>query len=168
MRGTLRIHFTDADLARLRLAERPDPLWEIALASQKLGATTGGLAFDHWRATVGEGRAPERRRSSAGVVRALVPRHGSFPDFITPAEGSFRGGWSRAVKKSRDHWMRFDEETNTWVSSIEERVPPTYRRVPLRGDVQHEIFKNAPRNGKNEPVYAGRPASALTGIDLLA
>ncbi len=84
MRGTLRIHFTDADLARLRLAERPDPLWEIVLASQKLGATTGGLAFDHWRGTVGEGRG---RRSSAGVVRALVPRHGAFPDFITPVEG---------------------------------------------------------------------------------
>ncbi|GLY38031.1 transcriptional regulator [Amycolatopsis sp. NBRC 101858] len=87
MRGTLRIHFTDADLARLRLAEGPDPLWEIVLASQKLGATTGGLAFDHWRAVVGEGPAPERRRSSAGMVRALVPRHGSFPDFITPVEG---------------------------------------------------------------------------------
>ncbi|GLY38028.1 hypothetical protein Amsp01_040520 [Amycolatopsis sp. NBRC 101858] len=150
---------------------------EVAGASGEPAAEITGLAARMTDLADRIGRAPQttaglRDELAASLIRLAELRSplggptglGAGPATPTRApghntpgrffSGSFRGGWSRAIKKSRDHWMRFDEETDTWASSIEERVPPTYRRVPLRGDVQHEIFKNAPRNGKNEFISA--------------
>ncbi|MFE2929792.1 hypothetical protein [Streptomyces sp. NPDC059278] len=45
----LRIHFTGRDLENVRLARRPDPLWEIVCSLCRLQNPEGALAFDPWK-----------------------------------------------------------------------------------------------------------------------
>jgi DNA-binding transcriptional ArsR family regulator len=86
VRGKLRIHFTAEDLARTRVAARPDPLWELVLSLHKIGTSTGGLAFEPWRRVVSSVAPAHRPKVNRGMVRELVPRRGDFPDFLTPPE----------------------------------------------------------------------------------
>ncbi|MFE9020378.1 ArsR/SmtB family transcription factor [Streptomyces sp. NPDC007808] len=81
----LRVHFTADDLARVRVAAAPDPLWEIATSFQTLISADAPLLFDEWRRLV-------RRRvgSMHALLAALLPPRGYFPDFLTPdPRGSF-------------------------------------------------------------------------------
>ena len=43
----LRLHFTDADLAKVRVAPGPDPLWETVLGVQLL-SRHGPRSFAEW------------------------------------------------------------------------------------------------------------------------
>ncbi|MEV6058157.1 DUF5937 family protein [Streptomyces sp. NPDC052107] len=83
----LRLHFTSDDLARIRVAARPDPLWEVVLSTNLLGNREGRAVFDAWR-----GRARERLRRlpvwMPRLLRALAPPYGDFPDFLTPSEAA--------------------------------------------------------------------------------
>lgn len=85
----LRIHFTELDLARTRLAAAPDPLWELASSLHRFQTRRGRWAYAQWhRAAV-----PRlRERELGGIVRRLLipacPRASYFPDFLTPREGS--------------------------------------------------------------------------------
>ncbi|MER7928964.1 winged helix-turn-helix domain-containing protein [Streptomyces sp. NPDC096057] len=85
----LRIHFTEADLARTRLASEPDPLWEIALSLHRLQTQQGRSAHAEWYRTT---RTRLADQGLEGVVRhvllPLFPRTEYFPDFLTPAEGA--------------------------------------------------------------------------------
>ncbi len=81
----LRVHFTADDLARVRVAAAPYPLWEIANSFQVLIAEDAPLLFGQWRGLV---------RPRVGPVYALLagllPPRGYFPDFLTPdLHGSF-------------------------------------------------------------------------------
>lgn len=85
----LRIHFTDADLARIQVATAPDPLWETVLGVHQLSAPKATHAFTSWRRRA---RTEVAGRRLGGVVRLLnslapadVPY---FPDFLTPEEAS--------------------------------------------------------------------------------
>ncbi|MFE6104870.1 DUF5937 family protein [Streptomyces laurentii] len=81
----LRIHFTSDDLATVRIARSPDPLWEIVCSLFRLQAREGALAFDPWRRTVGElVRRSATARGAASALHSLVPRAAYFPDFLTP------------------------------------------------------------------------------------
>lgn len=83
----LRIHFTDQDLARIRVAAAPDPLWETVLAMQKL-VLDGIPVFAHWRRRV---RRELREQGARGALRfllALAPPARYFPDFLTPPESA--------------------------------------------------------------------------------
>ncbi len=44
--GTLSIHFTAEDVARTRLARRPDPLWEIVCSLHRLQTKRGYAAYE--------------------------------------------------------------------------------------------------------------------------
>lgn len=81
----LRIHFTDADLARTTLATAPDPFWEITASLHRLQTRRGRAAHAEWY------RMARRRLREDGLERAvrdvllpLYPRAGYFPDFLTP------------------------------------------------------------------------------------
>ncbi len=79
----LRIHFSAGDLARTRIAEKPDPLWETVLSLHQLREKRREPVLDGWR----------RRRCARGVralrmLSPLMPPRGYFPDFLTPAEAS--------------------------------------------------------------------------------
>ncbi|WP_055563501.1 ArsR/SmtB family transcription factor [Streptomyces atriruber] len=81
----LRIHFTGDDLANVRLARNPDPLWEIVCSLCRLQTREGALAFAPWRRMAGgllrQGRGG---RAAASALTSLVPRASYFPDFLTP------------------------------------------------------------------------------------
>jgi DNA-binding transcriptional ArsR family regulator len=94
----LRIHFTGEDLARLRLAARPDALWETVLSFHRLRDRRGGRVYGQWRTEARTrlgGGAREARRTLASVV----PERGYFPDFLTPAEGV--RGWDEGLAAVR-------------------------------------------------------------------
>ncbi|MFI7408396.1 ArsR/SmtB family transcription factor [Streptomyces sp. NPDC049627] len=81
----LRVHFTADDLARVRVAAAPDPLWEIATSFQALIGADAPLLFDEWRRLVRPRVGPVY-----GLLAALLPPQGYFPDFLTPdLRGSF-------------------------------------------------------------------------------
>ncbi|WP_217545656.1 helix-turn-helix transcriptional regulator [Streptomyces sp. GbtcB6] len=85
----LRIHFTEADLARTRLASEPDPLWEITLSLHRFQTQQGRSAHAEWYRTT---RARLADRGLEGALRhvllPLFPRTAYFPDFLTPAEST--------------------------------------------------------------------------------
>ncbi|MEU9155587.1 DUF5937 family protein [Streptomyces sp. NPDC048417] len=91
----LRIHFTPQDLARVRVASAPDPLWEITCSLHRLQTSQGRWAYADWyretRVTL------VGTQLGAAVRRLLVPvlpRARYLPDFLTPhasADGLDRG-----------------------------------------------------------------------------
>ncbi|MFP3991218.1 helix-turn-helix domain-containing protein [Streptomyces sp. E11-3] len=88
----LRIHFTADDLARVRVVDRPHLLWETVLSLHRMRDRTAAADLDGWRAGARRRLTaqPERGRRAAGVLSALVPLSGDFPDLLTPT-GPQRG-----------------------------------------------------------------------------
>ncbi|MEU8526874.1 MULTISPECIES: ArsR/SmtB family transcription factor [Streptomyces] len=78
----LRIHFTGEDLAGVRMAARPDVLWETILSFHRLRDRRGSTVYREWRS-----ETRKRLNSETRLLAALVPGRGYFPDFLTPAEG---------------------------------------------------------------------------------
>jgi DNA-binding transcriptional ArsR family regulator len=81
----LRVHFTAADLACVRMAQGPDPAWETVLSAHLLRKTEGRGAFDVWRrqARVRLRHLPPRQLR---LIRQLAPPFGPTPDFLTPVQ----------------------------------------------------------------------------------
>ncbi|MDX3453710.1 winged helix-turn-helix domain-containing protein [Streptomyces sp. ME02-8801-2C] len=83
----LRIHFTAEDLSRTRLAERPDPLWEITASLHRLQSKEGRWAHAAWYRDACDAIATQKL---GAIVRTLLfplfPRASYFPDFLTPGE----------------------------------------------------------------------------------
>ncbi|WP_432249567.1 ArsR/SmtB family transcription factor [Streptomyces sanyensis] len=78
----LRIHFQADDLARVRMAAGPDPLWESILSFHRLRDRRGAHVFGDWRSEV-----RVRLKGETRLLAQLVPPRGYFPDFLTPSEG---------------------------------------------------------------------------------
>ncbi|MFJ9415814.1 hypothetical protein ACIRPT_16790 [Streptomyces sp. NPDC101227] len=77
------MHFTAQDLARTRVAEGADPLWETMLSLHALRESRADPALSAWRRhAVRHGPGPLR------TLFPLVPQHGYFPDFLTPPAAS--------------------------------------------------------------------------------
>ncbi|MFH8615580.1 ArsR/SmtB family transcription factor [Streptomyces sp. NPDC017979] len=98
----LRIHFTGDDLAKVRMAAKPDVLWETILSFHRLRERRRALMFGEWRT---ETRA--RLNGETNLLAALVPPKGYFPDFLTPPEagGGLESGLEaiRATAPARLH-----------------------------------------------------------------
>ncbi|MEU0430345.1 ArsR family transcriptional regulator [Streptomyces sp. NPDC006290] len=84
----LRVHFTAEDLARIRIAQGPDPMWEIVLSATLLDGTAGRAVFDPWRAGARSRLRDRLPRQDARLIRYLAPRTGDFPDFLTPVRAT--------------------------------------------------------------------------------
>ena len=81
----LRIHFTGEDLARVRIAPEPDPLWELLISLNRLRRRDAGVVYGTWmRETLPHVPASTR------LLTALAPPVGYSVDFLTPAVGSGR------------------------------------------------------------------------------
>ncbi|MFJ8647322.1 ArsR/SmtB family transcription factor [Streptomyces sp. NPDC093546] len=91
----LRIHFTGADLAGVRMAARPDVLWETVLSFHRLRDRRGALVYGEWRS-----ETRTRLNGETRLLGALVPQRGYFPDFLTPPEGL--GGLDTALEALRE------------------------------------------------------------------
>ncbi|NJQ00309.1 helix-turn-helix transcriptional regulator [Streptomyces sp. PLAI1-29] len=80
----LRVEFNGRELARLRMAQGVDPLWEIAASLHRLQNRRAALVYDPWRREVG---AALERAGLLPAVRGLMlifPAATYFPDFLTP------------------------------------------------------------------------------------
>ncbi|UNZ05934.1 Helix-turn-helix domain protein [Streptomyces rimosus subsp. rimosus] len=66
----------------MRIAARPDVLWETVLSFHRLRDRRPGPVFGKWRA-----EARSRLNGETRLLAPLVPTRGYFPDFLTPAEG---------------------------------------------------------------------------------
>lgn len=93
----LRIHFTDADLARTSVAAGADPMWELVLSLHRLQNRRGRTLVDRWYSSARE------RLASSGLTPdvknrliPIAPQSMYFPDFLTPDEG--RHGFEAAVE----------------------------------------------------------------------
>jgi DNA-binding transcriptional ArsR family regulator len=81
----LRIHFTDADIARTRLKLEIDLMWEIVSSVQVLQHADGGLSFDPWRRQVRERVSQDGGlRAAVHALMTVAPHAAYFPDFLTP------------------------------------------------------------------------------------
>lgn len=84
----LRVHFTPADLARVRIAPQPDPMWELALSMHVLRVKDPDPLLAGWKRhmlrRLHPGGLPAR---DMAVPFALNPPVGYFPDFLTPFDG---------------------------------------------------------------------------------
>ncbi|MEV0095504.1 helix-turn-helix domain-containing protein [Streptomyces sp. NPDC050738] len=78
----LRVHFTDEDLMRLRVAPGPDFLWEISNSVQTLQRRDGAREFGAWRQW-----ARPRLTGNSRALAGLLPPRGYSPDFLTPTTG---------------------------------------------------------------------------------
>ncbi|MGW1712417.1 ArsR/SmtB family transcription factor [Streptomyces sp. NPDC002156] len=78
----LRVHFTTDDIARVRLATAPDPLWEVTNSFQVLITREAPLAFGEWRRLV-----LPRLPTAGRLLGGLLPARGYSPDFLTPDLG---------------------------------------------------------------------------------
>ncbi|MET7574304.1 helix-turn-helix domain-containing protein [Streptomyces sp. NPDC005492] len=85
----LRIHFTDADLVRTRVAAVPDPLWEICASLHRFQSRHGRWAYADWYRTAGARlNTADLTRTLRTLLLPLVPRATYFPDFLTPPEAA--------------------------------------------------------------------------------
>jgi DNA-binding transcriptional ArsR family regulator len=82
----LRVHFTDEDLQRVRIARAPDPLWELAYSVRRVQTREAPLIYGEWRrAAHTRLRADRAAHGALSLLRTLIPNAGYFPDFLTPA-----------------------------------------------------------------------------------
>ncbi|RDG34190.1 ArsR/SmtB family transcription factor [Streptomyces corynorhini] len=104
----LRIHFTGRDVETLRIADRPDPLWEIVCSLCRLQDRWGRIAFEQWRReTVGRLLPGEAVWHAVRGLYDLVPgRSTYFPDFLTPPVvpglNGLHAGIDRVLSTPRD------------------------------------------------------------------
>uniref|UniRef100_A0AAU3H021 Helix-turn-helix domain-containing protein n=1 Tax=Streptomyces sp. NBC_01401 TaxID=2903854 RepID=A0AAU3H021_9ACTN len=78
----LRIHVSGVDLSRVRMATRPDAMWETILSFHRLRDRRGSTVFGKWRK-----ESRNRLNGEARLLSAVVPPRGYFPDFLTPSGG---------------------------------------------------------------------------------
>ncbi|MFG2426681.1 ArsR/SmtB family transcription factor [Streptomyces sp. NPDC048590] len=78
----LRIHVSGTDLSRVRMATRPDAMWETVLSFHRLRDRRGSTVFGKWRK-----ESRNRLNGEARLLSAVVPPRGYFPDFLTPSGG---------------------------------------------------------------------------------
>jgi DNA-binding transcriptional ArsR family regulator len=81
----LRIHFTDADIARTRMKMELDLMWEIVSSAQILQHRDGALSFAPWRRRMREhARNDPELRTALHTVVTVAPHAAYFPDLLTP------------------------------------------------------------------------------------
>jgi DNA-binding transcriptional ArsR family regulator len=124
----LRIHISGEDLARIRIAERPDPMWETVLSAHRFRDRRGPHVFAEWREMA-------RRRLGAlpATLRAIVPTRGYFPDFLTPLETT-DGGWEAGLDALRATPRRRLRAELARVEAGQQRALPAWARALAAGE----------------------------------
>ena len=137
----LRIHFTPEDIRRVRVAERPDALWETIFSVFRLRYHGPPLIFGRWQQAATRACRP----ADLDVLLPLVPG-GYFPDFLTPAEGvhGLDAGLDALMRtpKSRlrcelNLLAAQEPDLPPWVSALAEGDPEALRRVAQAIRSQH-------------------------------
>ena len=126
----LRFHFTSDDLARVRIAPGPDPMWEVLLSAHVVNQRPGSVLFGPWRQRVLSGLGPAAR-----MLLRLMPPRGYSPDFLTPVTGTddFETGLDAVLSTSR---ARLDNDismlarghrSHAWMRDLADGSAPAVR-----------------------------------------
>lgn len=114
----LRIHFTGEDLARVRIATDPDPMWEMLYSLQLLRGRDAGVLFGPWLRD-----SLPRVPATARLLTALVEPASYSVDFLTPAVGGGLAAQVEALRSTPRHQLAKDVREFT-------RLNPA-RRLPV-------------------------------------
>jgi len=132
----LRVHFTAEDLAHVTVATALDPLWETMLGVQQLSQGARGTpALKGWRrqarGVIGHGE----RAGAVRMLSTLLPAHGYFPDFLTPAaaEAGLNAGLD-AVRATPRHRLRGELEQLVGAARPQRRPVPAWMQDLARAD----------------------------------
>ncbi|WP_328615622.1 winged helix-turn-helix domain-containing protein [Amycolatopsis sp. NBC_00355] len=117
----LEIHFTDADLAKLTIAEDADPMWELLMSSYRIRRPEGEPFFGRWR------RGSRSAVPASGrLLMSAVPPYGYCPDFLTPPGAPTVGDGITAVLETPARLLAADVAE---LAAQGTRVPPWLRRL---------------------------------------
>ncbi|MFG2590597.1 helix-turn-helix domain-containing protein [Streptomyces sp. NBC_01166] len=141
----LRIHVSGVDLSRVRMATRPDAMWETILSFHRLRDRRGSTVFGKWRK---ESRT--RLNGEARLLSAVVPPRGYFPDFLTPSgPGAEPFGLDAGMEALRD----------TPADRIREELGLLAGNAPHARRLSGGALSEALAEGRTEPL--GRLISTL-------
>ncbi|MGW0537957.1 winged helix-turn-helix domain-containing protein [Streptomyces sp. NPDC003032] len=102
----LRIHFTSDDLARVRFAEEPDPMWELNISLHRLQRRDASVLFGPWRQQV-----TPRLPGATRLLASLSPARGYTCDFLTPQPGQSLATQVEALRATSRRRLRTELET---------------------------------------------------------
>ncbi|NUO58240.1 MAG: helix-turn-helix transcriptional regulator [Hamadaea sp.] len=133
----LRIYFTSADIARVRLAPTADPLWEMVLSIHMLRGQRGDLLFTDWRRTTAATLRAAGVGPAMNLLSSLTPTMGYFPDFLNPIVPGHQldDGLERimatpiAVLRRDLHRMRVTEQAKPGVRRLADGSPAALRSL---------------------------------------
>ncbi|MET9060286.1 winged helix-turn-helix domain-containing protein [Streptomyces antibioticus] len=126
----LRIHFSSADLGRLRLAAQPDVMWETVLSLHQLASPDP--FFAPWRRTACRALADAGLGPDVRLLTAIAPISSYFPDFLTPP------GHTTALEAGID-------------------VVLSTARCRLRAEIDRLLEARSCLSGRLDGIGAGRP-----------
>ncbi|MFJ9899950.1 ArsR/SmtB family transcription factor [Streptomyces sp. NPDC091280] len=177
----LRMHFTDADLARTRMAAEPDPLWEIGLSLARLQTRQGRWAYASWY------RDTRQRLTETGLDRMvrttllpLFPRAAYYPDFLNPAEAAdgldaglaaIMATPEERIRREVEHFASITAAP-TWTQRLVERdaredltdclrryydtaIAPYHERAQARIDAERSVRARALLHGGTDALLRG-------------
>ncbi|GAB2464389.1 winged helix-turn-helix domain-containing protein [Promicromonospora xylanilytica] len=140
----LRFHFTSDDLARVRIAPGPDPLWEVLLSAHVVNQRPGSMLFGPWRQRVLSGMGPAAR-----MLLRLTPPRGYSPDFLTPVTGTddFESGLDAVLSTPRKRLsndialLARGHKPQLWMRDLADGSAPAVRGlgVALRAYYEHAV-----------------------------
>ncbi|MFE9824910.1 ArsR/SmtB family transcription factor [Streptomyces sp. NPDC005791] len=145
----LRIQVSGVDFSRVRMATRPDAMWETILSFHRLRDRRGSTVFGKWRK---ESRT--RLNGETRLLSAVVPPRGYFPDFLTPSGGGAEPfGLDAGMEVLRDTPVdRIREELGLLAGSAALTRGPSGGHSP-------DALSEALAEGRTEPL--GRLISSL-------
>ncbi|WP_194919533.1 ArsR/SmtB family transcription factor [Catenulispora rubra] len=119
----MRIHFTPDDLLRIRFADEPAPLLELAMAVATLHRPAADPVFTRWRREAARG-LPGRARP----LLELIPPCGRGPQFVDPVVPDVQEGFEQVAATSAGQVRR----EMTRVAGFGLPPTPWTRRVAAR------------------------------------
>jgi hypothetical protein len=99
----LNVHFTEADLGKVAVAEDADPMWELLMSSYRIRRPEGEPFFGRWRRG-SRSAIPDSGR----LLMSAVPPYGYCPDFLTPPEVRTVGDGISAVLETPERVLGAD------------------------------------------------------------
>jgi DNA-binding transcriptional ArsR family regulator len=165
----LHIHFTADDVARVRLASEPDPLWETVLSVFRLRQPGPKLTFGRWHHHAVRASRRSDLRMFAPLVQAAY-----YPDFLTPGEGA--GGLSSAldglvstpISRLRTDMARLagaGVSPTPWMRELADGDPATLRQLATALRSHHEAVVAPFADDARAQVEADRNRRARVLLD---
>ncbi|KQX14106.1 hypothetical protein ASC82_09400 [Streptomyces sp. Root431] len=119
----LRIHFTGEDLARIRIATGPDPMWEMLMSLHRLRRRDSGMLLGPWLR-----ESLPRVPATTRLLTALAPPVGYSADFLTPAVGGGLAAHLEALRSTPLHQVTKDLR-EFGIQNPKRRLPAWHREL---------------------------------------